>query len=197
MADLSCILQLTLAIKDDKRLPEGFEYFPDFLSEAEERELLAAIANVEFHEFAMKGVTAKRRVAQFGWHYSFQSFHISPADPPPKAFEPVRARVAAVARVEPEALSEVLVTEYKQGAGIGWHRDAPPFGIVAGISLGSPCRMRFRTASEENRQTVAVQLDPRSLYLLTGSARTDWHHTIPPTKQLRYSITFRTLRRPT
>jgi alkylated DNA repair dioxygenase AlkB len=39
--------------------------------------------------------------------------------------------------------AEALVTEYTTGAGIGWHRDAPVFGIVAGISLGGTCRMRF------------------------------------------------------
>ena len=42
-----------------------------------------------------------------------------------------------------EDLVEVLVTEYAPGAGIGWHRDAPMFGMVAGISLLSACRFRF------------------------------------------------------
>ena len=37
------------------------------------------------------------------------------------------------------------MTEYRPGAGIGWHRDAPPFGIVAGVSLAGTCRMRFQT----------------------------------------------------
>ena len=41
-------------------------------------------------------------------------------------------------------LAEVLVTEYTAGAGIGWHRDAPPFGIVAGVSLAGHCRMRSK-----------------------------------------------------
>ncbi|HEX7256079.1 MAG TPA: hypothetical protein VF236_09155 [Gaiellaceae bacterium] len=39
-----------------------------------------------------------------------------------------------------------------------------------------------------------VLLEPRSGYVLTGPARTSWQHSIPPTKELRYSITFRTLR---
>jgi alkylated DNA repair dioxygenase AlkB len=30
--------------------------------------------------------------------------------------------------------------------------------------------------------------------VLAGAARTAWQHSIPPTKELRYSITFRTLR---
>jgi DNA oxidative demethylase len=34
-----------------------------------------------------------------------------------------------------------LVNEYPPGAPIGWHRDAPQYGIVIGISLASTCRM--------------------------------------------------------
>lgn len=177
-------------------MADGFRYIPDFLTQDEQSELLDAIAAVEFHGFTMKGVTAKRRVAQFGWHYSFASFRLTPADPVPAAFEPVRLRAAAVAGVEAEDLSEVLVTEYKPGAAIGWHRDAPPFGIVAGISLAGACRMRFQTGTGPERRTAAIELKPGSLYLLTGSARKDWQHTIPPAKELRYSITLRTLRRP-
>jgi alkylated DNA repair dioxygenase AlkB len=41
-----------------------------------------------------------------------------------------------------------------------------------------------------------VLLEPRSGYVLAGKARTSWQHSIPPTKELRYSITFRTLRSP-
>jgi DNA oxidative demethylase len=177
-------------------LPEGFLYFPEFITEAEELDLLRVISTVPFREFAMKGVPAKRRVAHFGWHYSFDSFRLTAAEPAPSEFDSVRVRTAAVAAIDPGAFAEVLVTEYRPGAGIGWHRDAPPFGLVAGISLAGTCRMRFRTGSTAERRTAATHLAPRSLYLLTGSARTQWQHTIPPTKELRYSITFRTLRQP-
>jgi alkylated DNA repair dioxygenase AlkB len=180
----------------NEQLPDGFRYIAEFLTEREETALLRTIASLDFHEFAMRGVTAKRRIAQFGWHYSFESYRLTPAPTPPEAFDPVRARVAALANVDPAEFSEVLVTEYQPGAGIGWHRDAPPFGIVAGVSLAGHCRMRFQTGKGTDRQTAVIQLAPRSLYMLTGEARTQWQHTIPPVKELRYSITFRTLRRP-
>jgi hypothetical protein len=35
---------------------------------------------------------------------------------------------------------------------------------------------------------------PRSAYLLSGPARWEWEHSIPPVDALRYSITFRNLR---
>ncbi len=144
----------------------------------------------------MHGVASKRRVAQFGWRYSFESFQLTPAASVPDRFATVRERTAALAGVSPEDFSEVLLTEYPPGAGIGWHRDAPHFGIVAGVSLGAPCRMRFRRGKTGAWETVAVELPPRSVYLLTGSVRKDWQHSIPAVKQQRWSITFRTLRRP-
>ena len=176
-------------------LPVGFVLIAEFLTSEEESRLLRFIGGLEFHEFQMRGVTAKRRVLQFGWHYSFETFKLTPAAPMPEIFEPVRTRAASAAAIAPEDFAEVLVTEYRPGAGIGWHRDAPPFGIVAGVSLAGMCRIRFQNGVGPEREIAAVELPPRSMYLLTGEARTKWKHTIPPTKELRYSITFRTLRR--
>lgn len=176
-------------------LPEGLIFRPDFLTSAEEVDLLESIRALDFREFQMKGVTAKRRIAHFGWHYSFESYRLTPAAGIPPAFLPVRDRAAAFAGIQSDSFAEALVTEYRPGAGIGWHRDAPPFGIVAGISLAGSCRMRFQRGTGADRQTAALELPPRSMYLLTGSARKEWQHTIPPTKELRYSLTFRTLRR--
>jgi alkylated DNA repair dioxygenase AlkB len=176
--------------------PEGFELKLEFLDEEEHARLVAWFGSISFGEVRMRGVAAKRRVAQFGWRYSFETFRLSPAAPVPEELRQVRGRAAALARIPPEEFSEALVTEYPPGAGIGWHRDAPHFGLIAGISLGAACRMRFRRAEGEETFTAAAELPPRSIYLLTGSARKDWQHMIPPVREPRWSITFRTLRRP-
>jgi alkylated DNA repair dioxygenase AlkB len=97
--------------------------------------------------------------------------------------------------VEPEELAEILVQRYPPGATIGWHRDAPAFDIVVGISLGGSARLRFQRGKGEQRRVFEVALEPRSGYVLSGAARSSWQHSIPATKELRYSITFRTLRR--
>jgi alkylated DNA repair dioxygenase AlkB len=55
--------------------------------------------------------------------------------------------------------------------------------------------MRFRKGEGADQESLAVELPPRSIYLLTGDARSAWQHTIPPVKEVRWSITFRTLRR--
>lgn len=173
--------------------PSGLIFVPDFLTQNEESDLLRFIQTLEFRTLQMHGVTAKRRVKQYGWHYAFQSYKLTPTDPIPADFTDIGHRAAALASIHPSEWAEALVIEYATGAGIGWHRDAPAFGIVAGISLGGACRMRFQTGTGTDRTSYALELPPRSIYLLTGEVRTKWQHMIPPTKELRYSITFRTL----
>jgi alkylated DNA repair protein (DNA oxidative demethylase) len=56
--------------------------------------------------------------------------------------------------------------------------------------------MRFRRTLKGERSVAAIERAPRSVYVLSGKARWSWQHSIPATKQLRYSVTFRTLRRP-
>jgi len=143
----------------------------------------------------MHGVVAKRRVRHFGWSYTYDSARIGPGPEIPEFLLPVRARLAGFASVAPDDLAEALVTEYPAGAGIGWHRDAPAFGIVAAVSLGSSCRMRFRRGKVGAWETAEETLAPRSAYAITGEARSGWQHGIPPAANKRWSVTFRTLRR--
>jgi DNA oxidative demethylase len=174
---------------------QGLIYRGGFISGDEESELLAFVRSLRFRNFEMRGFAAKRRVIHFGFHYSFERFNVTPADPIPQELNEIRLRAADLAGIPAEEFAEALVTEYQPGAGIGWHRDAPPFGIVAGISLGGECRMRFQRGKGAERKTAAIVLEPRSIYLLTGESRAQWEHTISPMKIERYSITFRTLRR--
>jgi len=176
------------------KLPDGFILVRDFLSPAEEAGLIPVLAALRFGEVRMHGVVAKRRVAQFGWHYAFESFRLTPAPPLPAQLEPIRRRAAEFAGVSADEFSETLVTEYPPGAGIGWHRDRPEFKDVVGVSLRSPCLFRLRRKKDIRWERASIELQPRSAYLLRGPARTDWQHSIPPIDDLRYSVTFRSLR---
>ena len=161
----------------------------------EEKLLLSQIDQLSFSEIRMHGVTAKRRVVHFGWDYGYDSWTIEPTEPIPDWLTPLRLRAGALMGVSGEAVEEVLVTRYDAGAGIGWHRDAPMFGpMIVGVSLAGTCRMRFQRKVAAERETAETILAPRSSYLLTGAARFLWQHSIPPAKELRYSITFRTLK---
>ncbi len=176
--------------------PEGLVYRPELFSVGEERALLDELERLEFDEIRMHGVVAKRTARHFGLDYDYERRGvIEEAEPVLDWLVPVRERAAELAGVEPEELVEILVQRYPEGAQIGWHRDAPAFGIVVGVSLGSAARMRFRRDKGEVRRTFELELEPRSGYVLAGEARTAWQHHLPPAKSLRYSITFRTLRR--
>jgi alkylated DNA repair dioxygenase AlkB len=145
-------------------------------------------------------VIAKRRVAFFGASYDTGDVA---APPIPDFLRPLMTRAATWAGIEPDAFAMALINEYCAGAPIGWHRDAPQYDIVAGVSLISPSRMRFRpyvspaaidATAGRRKMTHEIVLNPRSAYLMTGEARNGYEHSIPPVAGLRYSITFRTLR---
>lgn len=178
--------------------PIGFQYRADFITPSDEAALVAAIGSVTFVDFELRGVVARRRVAFFG-----ESYDRGAAASIPAFLLPLRAAVAEWAGVEPEAFAMVLINEYRPGSPIGWHRDAPQYGIVAGVSLLAPCRMKFRPyvrpsarspGAPRRRATHELRLEPRSAYVMKDKARTDYEHHIPPVSALRYSITLRTLR---
>jgi alkylated DNA repair protein (DNA oxidative demethylase) len=185
-------------------VPDGFDYAENFVSPAEGRALLDAIEPLPFAQVVMRGAVAKRRTAHFGWTYGYYARRSEPGPPLPEFLLPVRGRLAAWAGIRAELFVEALVTEYPPDATIGWHRDAPVFGdVVAGLSLGTPCRMKFRpyvspsavrNADGPRRTTHEIELAPRSAYLMTGAARKGFEHSIPAVAATRYSITFRTLR---
>jgi alkylated DNA repair protein (DNA oxidative demethylase) len=177
--------------------PDGLEYEPDFHTVDEERELVGFVDEIEFREVTMRGQTARRTVRHYGYDYGYESWQLVPAEALPEALAWLRDRAARLAGLEPDELVQTLVSRYPPGAGIGWHRDAPMFGrAVVGVSLGSACRMRFQRRAGDVRRVFDLELAPRSAYVLGGPARSAWQHSIPATKSLRYSITFRTVRNP-
>jgi alkylated DNA repair dioxygenase AlkB len=143
----------------------------------------------------MRGQVARRTVRHYGLSYEYETARVTPTEPLPAQLHLVRERCAALAGFRPEELAQALVTRYPSGAPIGWHRDAPVFGTIVGVSLGAACRMRFQRGTGSERRVFELTLAPRSAYVLAGDVREHWQHSIPPVKELRYSITFRTLRR--
>ena len=178
--------------------PDGLEYRADFVSEEEERQLLELIERTEFREFTMRGQTARRTVRHYGYDYDYESYGtIVPAEPLPAELVWLRDRCGEFADLPPVELAQTLISRYPPRAPIGWHRDAPMFGAkVVGVSLASASRMRFQRNVGGVRHTFELELPSRSAYVLGGAARSAWQHSIPPVKELRYSITFRTVKNP-
>jgi alkylated DNA repair dioxygenase AlkB len=174
--------------------PQGLVYRPELLTPEEEAGLLEVLGDLRFDPIVLHGRAARRTGRHYGLDYDYESRTPRPGEPLPDWLLPVRERAAALSGHQPDDLVEILVQRYPPEATIGWHRDAPAFGTVVGVSLGGPGRLRFQRGTGDDRRIWEQLLEPRSGYVLDGEARTAWQHSIPPTKELRHSITFRTLR---
>jgi alkylated DNA repair dioxygenase AlkB len=177
-------------------LPRGLRYEENFLTDTDERALLDIIRSLPFQQAQYKEFTARRRVVSYGGRYDFSANELVPADPMPDWLHPLRLRASAWAGLPASAIDHALVAEYAPGTPLGWHRDVPDFEAIVGISLAGSCRMRFRRypPSKPGRAEFHIDLAPRSIYTMQEAARWGWQHSVSPTKELRYSITFRTRR---
>lgn len=169
----------------DEALPPGLVYAPEFITRTEEAELLALAATLPVQAARYHQYTARRRV-----HF------VEPADFPP-ALIALRDRLAAWIDVPPGDVVHALFSEYRPGTPLGWHRDAPMYERLCGVSLGSPATLRFRPWPHEGGrggEGLALDLAPRSAYAMQGAARWGWQHGVPAVKALRWSVTMRTRR---
>jgi alkylated DNA repair dioxygenase AlkB len=176
----------------NSRVPEGLRYATDFVSPAVERELIAQIASLPLQPFQFGPYEGKRRVVSFGYRYDYTLRRLQEADRVPEWLIPLIARVEDFGGAETR-VRQVLCTEYDTGVGIGWHRDKAHFDRIFGLSLGSPCKFRFRRRAGEKWERFTLDAEPRSVYLMQGPSRQQWEHSIPAVEAPRYSITFRTM----
>jgi alkylated DNA repair dioxygenase AlkB len=176
-------------------LPDGLVYRSAFISEPEEVELLAIISRLPFQEALYRQYTARRRIVSYGFSYDFSHQKLDAGPPLPEFLFALREKVGRWLCIPAPELEHALINEYQPGTPLGWHRDTPEFGTVAGISLAGPARMRWRRYPPGKRApSITLEVEPRSAYVMRGEARWHWQHSVSPTKELRYSITFRTVR---
>jgi alkylated DNA repair dioxygenase AlkB len=176
-------------------LPEGMRYAEEIISPGEEGRLTRYVEALPLKPFEfVGGLAGNRKVISFGFRYDWGAHQLQQAEEIPPLLLSLRDKAAALAGIAAERLQQVLVTEYAPGAGIGWHKDRPQFDQVIGVSLLAPClfRLRKKAAAKWERKSFTAQ--PRSAYLLSGASRQGWEHSIPPLKELRYSVTFRSFR---
>ena len=177
--------------------PPGFIYEENFLTHEEEKKLLELISTIELHNMIFQGFEAKRKTASFGYDYNFDKRTISKGKPIPAVFMPLIEKVGHKFSINTQEFSELLLTEYPIGSVINWHRDAPPFDTIVGISLNADCTFRLRPhekARQSRSSLISFPVHQRSLYVIKEEARTDWQHSIAPVKKTRFSITLRTLK---
>lgn len=181
-------------------LPPGLVFAADFISEQDQAALLAVAAALPLRQARYKEYTARRRVYAYGSRFDFDAYKLRPRaiGELPAPLAALREQLAPWAGVQVADFIHVMISEYTPGTPLGWHRDAPDYEVIVGVSLGSPARLRFRPwaqalANKDN--IVALDLAPRSAYLMRGVARWGWQHSVPPVPGLRYSVTMRTMRK--
>ena len=171
-------------------------YQPDFLTPEEEASLIEHIRALPLTEAKYREFTAKRRTVSYGGKYDFSRNRLDAAPQLPLVFFPLREKVAKWVGITPEQFVHGLVTEYQPGTPLGWHRDVPNFEVIVGVSLAGRARMRLRPyrpgEKQRHEDAIVLELEPRSVYAMRDTARWGWQHCISETKELRYSITFRT-----
>jgi len=173
--------------------PEGLRYHADVLSAEEEEAIARELAQLPFKPFDFHGHQANRQVVSFGDRYDYDRGAVVETTSFPPFLLALRSKVAETFGGPAVSFRQVLINEYRPGAGIGWHRDKAQFDEVVGVSLLHPCALRFRRKAGDIWERASLKVEPRSAYLLSGAARTLWEHSIPPLDRLRYSITLRTL----
>src|SRR4051794_32884746 len=189
---MDTLFPATVSGKDIPAIP-GLAYFPEYVTEAEERDL-ATLVDLQAWDTQWQ-----RRRQPYGASYGKGGSTL----PIPRWGQRWADRLFADG-ITSAPFDQMLVNEYLPGQGIALHRDYEPFGrTVVSLSLLSPCVMDFRHRPTGRKERLL--LEPRSLLVLRDEARYDWEHGIaarkkdawqglPLNRGRRLSVTFRFLR---
>ena len=164
----------------------GLSYQVDYIDPATEAALIGEIDRQPW------STALSRRVQHYGYSYDYRHRKVERIGPLPRWTSPLAERLIAEGVV---TTNQVIVNEYVGRQGISQHIDAPVFGlVVAVLSLGSARLMSFYCGQERSR----LELLPRSLLVLRGSARNEWSHALAGRKGAprRLSVTFRSVNWP-
>jgi alkylated DNA repair dioxygenase AlkB len=178
----------------EPELPAGFRYMPEVLSPAEEKGLVKRLEKLPLKPFEFRGYLGNRRIYSFGHRYIFAGQEPRADASIPDYLRPLTDIASRISGTPADAFEQLMVTEYAPGAGIGWHRDRPTFEDIVAVSFLAPCILRLRRKVGEDWERQFARIEPRSAYLLSGTVRNSWQHSIAAMDVLRYSVTLRTFR---
>ncbi|XP_015918171.1 tRNA (carboxymethyluridine(34)-5-O)-methyltransferase alkbh8 isoform X2 [Parasteatoda tepidariorum] len=198
-----------VSLKND--WPKGLVLLEEFITEEEEKELLAVINKED--DFNDESSLKHRKVKHYGYKFIYGSNNINKNQPLemkiPDVCIPHLKKLVSL-QLLPRIPDQLTVNHYQPGQGIPPHVDThSPFedGIVS-LSLSSQVVMNFYSPHGE---IVSVSLPRRSALVMLGESRYLWKHGITPRKQdiirsessghltllarsLRTSLTFRLTR---
>ncbi len=160
----------------DKEI-HGLTYVPDFITEAEEKELVEKIDGEDW------STELQRRVQHYGWRYDYKARHVDESmqlgDLPEWVADIARRLVER--KLVPTIPDQVIVNEYVGEQGISKHVDSKQSFAddIATLSLLESWEMVFRN---KDKRKVVRRLEQRSLAIMQGEARDQWTHEIPQRK---------------
>ena len=161
-------------IQIDPRLPTGFYYVRDVFSECQEK----TVKNVrndnrceKYHGCAVR---------HFSHAYPGPNKVTATSHIPEEFSSIIQTYNAALERLglsQPPP-NQITGTMYLPREGIGYHRDAPLLGDPVSI-FGSQSDTTMFFKNPSNGNSFRIRFFARSLLVLTGAARHEWHHGIP------------------
>jgi len=176
----------------------------NFLSSAEEEKLLKSIENLPWDTNRAQ----TRRVQLYVPWKEEPKYVIIPKStiaPLPESAKQIANKIITVGnahfrqfdwdnyKINEDKLCELQINEYHPADALGFHKDnvIAYTEVICGVSLLTDCWIHYQYLKQE----VKVLIPKRSLYLLTGKARYQWKHGIPPNSLVggdhRISLTFR------
>ena len=149
----------------------GLQYIPEYLNAAAHDRLLAAVDTQPWLK------SADHRIQIYGYNYSHANRSLLRTGDLPEWVIDLAVRLCDDGLV-PNVPDQMVANDYPPGSGFFAHIDQAVFGdIVASVSLGSTCVMRFSHSA--SGQTEEFLLEPRSVLVLSDDARWAWQHEIP------------------
>ncbi|MEK6745928.1 MAG: alpha-ketoglutarate-dependent dioxygenase AlkB [Pseudomonadota bacterium] len=166
--------QLALFTNNASAVPDinGLSYISEWITPDTETKLISIIDQQSWI------CDLKRRVQHYGYLYDYKARNVTQdlyLGKLPDWLQPLAQKLVENGLFQ-AAPDQVIINEYLPGQGISSHIDCIPcFGrTIASLSLGSPCMMDFSKSAEKH----SLMLEPRSLLVLSDSARYKWQHGI-------------------
>ena len=166
----------------------GLYYIRNFLDTSEMNFLNNKIKSIKFEPITT--ALNSRRVAHFGYYYSYDRSGLKVAPPLPEYMRTLITQSKLKQIILPQEFDQLIINEYKPGQRISAHTDhTKQFGpIIACISLGQSVPITFTLGSIKK----TFNIESGSLYIMTKESRYKWLHSlINPGPNIRYSLTFR------
>lgn len=171
----------------------GLYYVENFLSK-DELNSLNKIINDDIHFSSITSSSNSRRVAHFGYHYSYDRSGLKEAQCIPdelaKIVSPERINSILRKKLLEKDFDQLIINEYKPGQKIAYHTDhTKQFGsIIACITIGQSVKINFKN---ENQIKQITPING-SLYIMTDESRYNWKHSLcNDGYNNRYSLTYR------